>query len=353
MLEYTTLFGGANRCGFSVTTTVINDSSGNPTDLRSIDTVSRTDPTPNLGMLYYSMRLFFQNGGGSCYIVSIGEYGQAPAKTDFTAGLTALAKEDEPTLIVLTDATNLDSADYYSVCEAALQQCKDLGDRFTILDVQSADTIATFRNSISSNDLSYGAAYYPYLHTALSYEYDEAMVTISPAIAASSATATTWTWNSGPNGITVTYIGTAASPKVAIVEVKDKDETPAFTWSKGTLTIKLGTSKNTGHDVINAAKNSLPKGFIIGKAGTGMTYWRPQRRPICSRPRRRQQHRLPVITRDKPARSRASKHRTPPSTTRCGRSWFSSGWSCRPVRRSPGSTRVSIAIAGSGRRLLT
>ena len=36
------------------------------------------------------------------------------------SGLALLAKEDEPTLIVLTDAVNLDAAGYYAVAQQAL-----------------------------------------------------------------------------------------------------------------------------------------------------------------------------------------------------------------------------------------
>jgi hypothetical protein len=51
-------------------------------------------------------------------------------------GLAALEKEDEPTLILLTDAVNLSAADYHDLCQQSLAQCNKLGDRFCIFDVK-------------------------------------------------------------------------------------------------------------------------------------------------------------------------------------------------------------------------
>ncbi|NES67158.1 MAG: phage tail sheath family protein, partial [Okeania sp. SIO2D1] len=125
-----------------------------------------------------------------CYIISVGNYREdAKAKADFEAGLSALEKEDEPTLILLTDAVNLAEADYYELCKKALQQCNKLKDRFAIFDVLpekgSGDTAAggvtKFREGIGTNDLKYGAAYYPYLQTSLNYYYSDDSVTITDA----------------------------------------------------------------------------------------------------------------------------------------------------------------------------
>ena len=55
-------------------------------------------------LLYYAVKMYFDNGGGKCYIVSVGVYGVpvAPAIeiAPLTAGLEAVALEDEPTLLV-------------------------------------------------------------------------------------------------------------------------------------------------------------------------------------------------------------------------------------------------------------
>jgi phage tail sheath protein FI len=60
--------------------------------------------------LYNSLRLFYGNGGGVCYIVSIGDYTAAiTSDTDFVDGLDLLRKFDEPTLLLFPDAINLDT----------------------------------------------------------------------------------------------------------------------------------------------------------------------------------------------------------------------------------------------------
>ncbi|NJM39057.1 MAG: hypothetical protein HC845_15040, partial [Akkermansiaceae bacterium] len=63
-------------------------------------------------LMYDSLRLFFANGGSQCYIISIGKYLVATtdvAEGDFTKGLAALEKEDEPTLILFPDVVFLDN----------------------------------------------------------------------------------------------------------------------------------------------------------------------------------------------------------------------------------------------------
>ena len=121
--------------------------------------------------MYDSIRMFFLNGGGACYIVSIGEFPATPSIADFESGLDALRKYDEPTLILFPDAVQLGSPNLYTVQEYALQQCGDLQDRFCILDMLETPNwsagYADFRNNVGVNNLNYGAAYTPYLQTSL------------------------------------------------------------------------------------------------------------------------------------------------------------------------------------------
>jgi phage tail sheath protein FI len=119
--------------------------------------------------LYYHMQLYFANGGGKCYVISLGKKSGAPSKEDFLDALEVLSKEDEPTLIVMPEATELDFRSCMDVYQAALAQAANLMDRFVILDVpESENAIEDFRNSIGMNNLRYGAAYYPYLNTTIS-----------------------------------------------------------------------------------------------------------------------------------------------------------------------------------------
>jgi phage tail sheath protein FI len=126
-------------------------------------------------LLYNSLRLFFANGGGRCYIVSTGSYGQLPSKDLFVQAFDNLEKEEEPTLLVLPDALLLGDA-YYQVAIAALEHCGRMQNRMALLDVsapaatdplQAGGAIEVFRNSIQSSFLNYGAAYFPFLNTTV------------------------------------------------------------------------------------------------------------------------------------------------------------------------------------------
>ena len=61
----------------------------------------------NVFYMYDSLRLFYANGGGDCYIVSTGTYDAAgKIANDFTGvgkGVTTLEKVDEPTILVFPD----------------------------------------------------------------------------------------------------------------------------------------------------------------------------------------------------------------------------------------------------------
>jgi len=183
LLEYETLFGSALK-----ETTIlvdINDVTVNGNLERTYTVNPPSVPKPFL--MYYSLQMYFANGGGPCYIVSVGDYSSGVTKGKLSEGLTKLRKEDEPTLIVFPDATNIGvTADFYALYNDALMQCKDLQDRFTIIDTESDDEdndtpVKTLRDTISNEKdyLKYGAAYYPFLETILDYHYDEANVTIN------------------------------------------------------------------------------------------------------------------------------------------------------------------------------
>ncbi len=168
LLDYETLFGGANPSAFTV--------APGP-DASQPGAITRDAP-PFDYLLYHSLSLYFKNGGGSCYVVSIGNYSKSPAKSQFESGLAALEKEDEPTLILLTDAVNLAPAEYYDLAQQALAQCKKLGDRFVILDILDGKGVDDFRKNIGTNNLMYGAAYYPAIQTTLTYVYQDEQVTL-------------------------------------------------------------------------------------------------------------------------------------------------------------------------------
>ncbi len=141
--------------------------------------------------LYNSLELFFANGGGPCYIVSVGLYATpvSISKATLETGVNALKKYDEPTLIVVPDAVSLDlGSDHGALMADALAQCNDLKDRFTIMDVYQGDetsvkssgslTIAdNFRGAVSSPYLKYGASYFPFLKAFLTVNFDHEDIT--------------------------------------------------------------------------------------------------------------------------------------------------------------------------------
>jgi uncharacterized protein len=272
LLEYETAFGGAQAVKFNVTQPV--DQAGNPLGAPTVQAVA---PSAAFS-LYYALAHYFRNGGGPCYVVSVGNYGAVPGKTRFLAGLAALEKEDEPTLIVLTDAACvLAPGDYYEVCGAALAQCRKLGDRFTILDVAQKDAktdVQVFRNDSNlSINLMYGAAYHPYLQTSLAYWYNDSGVNVT-RVPPPSTTASGSLVVGGTNGIKVNFSGPGGSAPGVAVTFGRKTFGPDFTVAAGTLTIVDANSK-TGDDIVAAwntwkqTSSNNAGGFDIVENGDG------------------------------------------------------------------------------------
>lgn len=177
LVEYREKFGGPQVEDFAVD--IVEDDSG----AVSTFTVNPVLPPTLTYRMYYAMQMYFTNGGGPCYIISVGTgYDDAISNTamNSTGALAELAKEDEPTLIVFPDIAGItDTGQYYGIYNDALSQASQLGDRFVLIDLQDED-VADFRNSIASDlDLvKYGAAYHPYLRTALSFHYTDDSVTV-------------------------------------------------------------------------------------------------------------------------------------------------------------------------------
>lgn len=129
--------------------------------------------------LYYNMLLFYSNGGGPCYIVSVGDYKKDFDTTTFTNALLELKKEQEPTLIVTPEAVFMKEAECFNIQTAALMHCgNDMKNRFAILDVfngfkdANGAVVKNFREKIGSNFLAFCASYYPWLNTSIVTEKD-------------------------------------------------------------------------------------------------------------------------------------------------------------------------------------
>ena len=132
--------------------------------------------------LYRSMRLFFANGGSTCYIVSVGDYESPISAKDLNdpateSGIPTLLKYPEPTMLVIPDAILLEENDCYALQQAMLMHCgADTKSRIALLDVFAGtesrtwddnDPIIKAREGVGANFLQWGAMYYPSLNTTI------------------------------------------------------------------------------------------------------------------------------------------------------------------------------------------
>ncbi|AYL99031.1 phage tail sheath family protein [Mucilaginibacter celer] len=154
-------------------------------------------PDPNtIYHLYNSIQLFYQNGGGDAYIVSVGGYGAqsgtpaAPGTqivnpnvklTDLMGGLQLLLNEEEPTMYICPEATLLSIADNGTLMQEMLLQSSNMQTAISIFDIiggknpdpiMYTNDITTFRNNTGVNGLNYGTAYYPFIGTTIMQSQD-------------------------------------------------------------------------------------------------------------------------------------------------------------------------------------
>lgn len=187
LTEFETYFGGAPTPTFEIVTPVPAEAAepspvpDDPTFAVGTTHYALTQRS-GLYLLYYSMVMFFQNGGGTCYVVSVGKHGDRIAKGDgattpgLMTGLTALLKEQVPTMVVIPDAVLLESSECYDLQRQVLLHCGNARSRIGVFDLcggfrdfkapaPAGNCIENFRNGINTDFLSFGAAYYPWLNT--------------------------------------------------------------------------------------------------------------------------------------------------------------------------------------------
>lgn len=155
------------------------------------DTEYTVGKTGNQHSLYYNMMMFFQNGGGPCYIVSVGSYADEVNKGKLQAGIKPLIKEQEPTMVVIPEAVLLGKDDCIALQQSMLSHCgSKMRNRVAILDVfdgykdrqdPSGDCIADFRNALGINFLDFASAYYPWVHTSIVQDSDLGFQNIAEA----------------------------------------------------------------------------------------------------------------------------------------------------------------------------
>ncbi len=179
--EYEALFGGPHPEEIEVTLTEVKES--DKLVGYGVAGVKVTGgPLPSY-LLHHAVRMYFDNGGAQCYVVSTGDYTEAIEDAELASGLSQIELEDEPTLLVIPEAVKLGYAAYKVVAQKMLDQCGKLGDRFAILDVWSGDKkvddevpvdntdkrekVITASRETWGTSLKYGAAYYPFVKTAI------------------------------------------------------------------------------------------------------------------------------------------------------------------------------------------
>ncbi|SHJ79242.1 phage tail sheath C-terminal domain-containing protein [Pseudozobellia thermophila] len=202
MLEFEAHFGGAFQEYYSVELT--DPPEGEVQTQIAVSSVGTT-PLESPYILYYQVRMFYANGGGTCYVVSVGTYNNGDddpatfpddadiptAATDIDSGalnegLSACEEIDEITILTVPEAIMLDDANRKTIYDNMLVQCNKLQDRFAVMDVE-ASALSTvfndgnsFRNdNVGPDYLKYGAAYYPSLKTQIEYAFSDDTVSIS------------------------------------------------------------------------------------------------------------------------------------------------------------------------------
>jgi phage tail sheath protein FI len=195
LLEYESMFGGPQpEVNLEITLTQTTDGSG-----KVISEVMKVDFADKASKhtMYYNLQAYFANGGGPCYIISVGAFkanvGDDLDKADYTKGMAALEKEDEPTLIVFPEGQNMDEGDYYDLQNTSLDLCGKMQDRFAIIDIHDdavedlsegevKTVITDARDKITSSNLKYGAAYFPNIKSGFAYKADESKVNIKHTV---------------------------------------------------------------------------------------------------------------------------------------------------------------------------
>ncbi|AKD55547.1 phage tail sheath family protein [Spirosoma radiotolerans] len=166
----------------------INEYKQGTEPIRYVIDVDKVAATISKNILHQCMKLYFANGGGPCYIVSVGKATNTITSAELIAGIDVVASEDVPTLLVVPEAVSLNGGQFMLVAEAAVKQAHDLQDRFVILDVPSTTIPKNSANiktdvdkiraiSLDKEFRRYAAAYYPDVETSYTYNDNADFVT--------------------------------------------------------------------------------------------------------------------------------------------------------------------------------
>ena len=140
---------------------------------------------------YSSMQIFFDNGGGPCWVISVGTYDALTAKGGMESlsiddicnkPLDELLKQAEPTMIVVPDAVMLPKDTWVNVSQQVVKHCVATQSRVAILDVYNGDQKRDYsdaddvisgsngfrgRVTLDPDARRYAVAYYPWLNASV------------------------------------------------------------------------------------------------------------------------------------------------------------------------------------------
>jgi len=267
-LEYKEIFGESFFENYTIT---ISDG----------PSIAITDPTNfSQYLMTYQVYMYFSNGGGPCWVVSVGDFVASPTGddidiADLLAGLKVLEEEDEPTLLVVPEAAKLTDINRKTLHDPMLAQCAKLQDRFALMDAlhYSGQTVAEdgtdFRAEVGSSDLKYGAAYYPGLRTILFRNFDQNTLTVND--------------NRGGAGLgpfhlkTIAEIGKGENFATAQITITDNDEIDgeSFTIGGNTFTENGNFNKGAGPATTAAAIEALVEPsfpYTVEQSGGVLTF---------------------------------------------------------------------------------
>ena len=261
LLDYQTLFGAAPAEPLVV-------EAGDDNTFSTVR-VSSIEPDGKLQqIMYYNLQLFFNNGGGTCYVVSLGtgkgNQGEQVniTKGDFSKAINCLETKPEITLITLTDAAYyLSPEDKQEVYQNALEHCQSMPNRFVIFDTEYGeidDLLSSggqlsetgFRTWLGTENLNYGAAYTPYLDTNLLPVIHDSAIKVGPFSEISTAQ------------FRVVYTGQKTQALFEVVGSEQQDSQARVSALDNSLTIEF-PAKAKVQDVLNAWETEKHGDFLL------------------------------------------------------------------------------------------
>jgi len=184
LLEFEEIFGKGHKTTYSFNT--VSSTQEYDFQLNGIHYAFDTDNGTHF-FLYAALKFFYENGGGSCYIISVGKFSDTEkgkhfeSISPFTAAIDILELEKTPAMLVIPDAVLFNRDDCYHLQEYMLLHCGAQKNRIAILDIHQGykdlddvnfNPIDSFRNNVNSIYLGYGAAYFPWLNTNILKDTD-------------------------------------------------------------------------------------------------------------------------------------------------------------------------------------